>query len=332
MKKKVDEAVGYRTALDLSAITPEFKGAIIKRGEIIEDKHVELLKKHGHYYVYVEEGKDSGVWEDEAVVALGKVVVSDHIEVLPRSEGKAFLIAREDGLVLVNREGLKKLNLSGIFVLITVRNGAFARVGDVIGVVDMVPLTIPTSLFNEFIDEFKKDYPLISLHPSRIKKIGIVVTGNEIVDGLKEDLAGPIIERKIKEYGCSKVYYAQSRDDENEIADTIIEALKVSDAVVVSGGMSVDPTDKTPEAIRKIADKIVFYGIPIKPTTMSMLAYREGKAILGVSSGIIYFPDYNVLDVILPWIVSNVEPTRDFIAELGEGGLSSYFLGKLNKK
>jgi len=121
-----------------------------------------------------------------------------------------------------------------------------------------------------------------------------------------------------------------SRDDELEIRDKILSLLRDHDAAIVTGGgMSIDPTDRTPKAIAMAADEVVAYGLPFTPTTMSMIAYRGGKAILGISSGIIYFRDYNALDILLPWIVAQVKVPRDFIISLGDGGLSEFFLAKI---
>ncbi|MGB9827109.1 MAG: molybdopterin-binding protein [Thermosphaera sp.] len=329
MLKKIEESVGLKAAHDYSAVTPEYKGAVVKKGEVISPEHVELMKQHGHYYVYVEAGDGDWLWEDKAVVEFGKAVVDENIEVVPRSEGKAFLLAKSKGLVRINRAGLLKVNTTGLFLLITLRTGSFVREKGLIGIVDMVPLKISQESFNKLLENLRSDTPIISINPATPKKAAIIVTGNEIVDGLKKDLAGPLIEEKLKSFDCQVVFYAQSRDDEEEIARKILEGVEAADVVIVSGGMSVDPTDKTPVAISRVADRIVFYGIPIKPTTMSMLAYKKDKAILGVSSGIIHFPDYNVLDVILPWVASNTEPSREYIAELGEGGLSNYFLRKM---
>ncbi|WP_448577197.1 molybdopterin-binding protein [Thermosphaera sp.] len=329
MLKKAEDSIGLRVAHDYSAVTPEFKGAILRKGEVIKPEHVELLKQHGHYYVFVEETEEDWLWEDEAVVELGKAIINENIEVAPKSEGKAFLISRSKGLLRINRSGLVRVNTTGIFLLITLKTGTFVSENSLIGIVDMVPLKISRKEFNNLLEELRSETPIVSVNPAKPKKAGIIVTGNEIVDGLKRDLAGPLIKEKLKSFNCPVVFYAQSGDDEDEIARKILEAVEIADIVVVSGGMSVDPTDKTPIAISKIADKVVFYGIPIKPTTMSMLAYKKDKAILGVSSGIIHFPEYNVLDVILPWVLSDTEPSREYIAELGEGGISNYFLKKM---
>ncbi|MCY0874355.1 MAG: hypothetical protein OWQ47_05435 [Acidianus infernus] len=55
----------------------------------------------------------------------------------------------------------------------------------------------------------------------------------------------------------------------------------------MTGGTSVDATDKTPIAIGKLG-KIISYGLPIKPTTMSIVAMCGSIPIFGISAGGIY--------------------------------------------
>lgn len=48
--------------------------------------------------------------------------------------------------------------------------------------------------------------------------------------------------------------------------------------VICSGGMSVDPDDRTPGAIRATGAEVVTYGAPVLPGAMLLLAYyRKGE-------------------------------------------------------
>ena len=56
----------------------------------------------------------------------------------------------------------------------------------------------------------------------------------------------------------------------NSILDMIH---KGADVVICTGGMSVDPDDKTPLAIKNTKAKVVSYGAPVLPGAMFLLAY-----------------------------------------------------------
>lgn len=328
---RVEEAVGKKLAHDYTCIEPGFKGAVKKRGETVNPGDIELLKKCGHFYVYVVEntsGEGDYLHEVEAVLALGKAISGSNVQVKTVSEGKAYLYASANGLLLVNSRKLREINSTGVFVVVTKRTGSYVKVGDVVGVVDLVPLTVERSVVKELAESATREGPVIHVVETKRPRVGLLVTGTEIVEKLREDLATPIVKAKLERYDCSlgSVHYA--RDDLSEIVSKLVALLESHDAVVVTGGMSVDPTDYTPRAISSVADEVVAYGIPIKPTTMSMVAYRGNKAIVGVSAGLVHFPEENVLDVVLPWVSAGVKIPRDYIVSLGEGGLMQSFLKK----
>ncbi|MCI4461886.1 MAG: molybdopterin-binding protein [Thermogladius sp.] len=332
---RVEEAVGRRLAMDYTFVTPDRMGVLKRRGEVLREEDVEAMKSNGHYYVYVlEEVEERGeeVFETEAALELAKNIVSGPLVVEAGDEGKALVKSSSNGLLIVNSKGIEAVNIGGVIAVITRRNGSFIRAGELAAVVDVIPLKVSRRVLDDVISVAREHSPILALKPVAKTVVGVLVVGTEIVEGLKKDVASEVVRKKVAEYGgvVGRVLYA--RDDEGEIAGKILELLRESDAVIAVGGMSVDPTDRTHLAIRQVADEVVAYGIPMKPTTMSMIAYKDGKPLIGVSSGIVYFPDYNFLDVILPWVLSGVKVTREFIARLGEGGLSDHFLKKVSQK
>ena len=75
--------------------------------------------------------------------------------------------------------------------------------------------------------------------------------------------------------------------------------------VVMSGGMCVDPDDLTPSAIVRTGAEVVSYGVPSQPGNMTMLAYLDGAALLGLPGATIMMP-VTVFDVLLPQIFTGV--------------------------
>lgn len=328
---RVEDAVGLKLFHDYTCIQPGFKGAVKRRGEIITVSDVDILKKCGHYYVYVYDetwSRPDYLHEIEAVEKFAHIVTGENIGIELNEEGKALLIAEKSGLLLVNGVALKEINSTGIFVLVTRKTGSYVKRGDLVGIVDLVPLDVSVKIFEELEKKIAHYKPVIRVIENRHPRIGVIITGTEIVEGLRKDLAGPVVLKKISEYECTPGRLEYARDDIEEISGKILTLLLEHDAVIVTGGMSVDPTDKTPGAIASIADEVVIYGVPIKPTTMSMVAYKGNKAIIGVSSGVIHYPEENILDVVLPWIASGVKIPREFLISLGEGGLTGSFVEK----
>ena len=109
-------------------------------------------------------------------------------------------------------------------------------------------------------------------------------------------------------------------DDRMVTAAILGMKAKGCDVIVCTGGMSVDPDDRTPLAIKNTGARIVTYGAPLLPGAMFLLAYLDGTPVMGLPGCVMYAAS-TVFDVILPRIVAGDEVTADELADLGEGGL-----------
>ena len=97
-----------------------------------------------------------------------------------------------------------------------------------------------------------------------------------------------------------------------------------ADIVVCSGGMSVDPDDRTPGAIKATGTRIVSYGAPVLPGAMMLVSYyeKDGKQIpiLGLP-GCVMYAKATIFDLLLPRILADVPVTKKDLARMGAGGL-----------
>ena len=94
--------------------------------------------------------------------------------------------------------------------------------------------------------------------------------------------------------------------------------------VLVSGGMSVDPDDRTPKAIKDTGADIISYGAPTLPGAMFLLSYleHEGRTIpvLGLP-GCVMYARRTVFDLVLPRVLAGERLTADDLTSYGEGGM-----------
>ena len=111
--------------------------------------------------------------------------------------------------------------------------------------------------------------------------------------------------------------------DEPEAVLAAIEAARAAkpDLLLCTGGMSVDPDDNTPGAIKASGARIVTYGAPVLPGAMLLLGYyADGTPVLGLP-GCVMYAKATVFDRILPRIAAGVELTKADFVQMGEGGL-----------
>ena len=93
-----------------------------------------------------------------------------------------------------------------------------------------------------------------------------------------------------------------------------------ADLLIFTGGMSVDPDDLTPTAIRRLGADIITHGLPAQPGNMTLVAYLDNVAILGIPGAAISLPT-TMFDVLLPQIFADLKFTKEDLIRLGDGGL-----------
>ncbi|GMA62160.1 molybdopterin-binding protein [Alicyclobacillus fastidiosus] len=161
---------------------------------------------------------------------------------------------------------------------------------------------------------------IIDVLPYKPQKVVLITTGSEIKGGRIEDKSGSVLRQKFQRYGFELHQQVFADDDLDDIAIAIVQACNDEATIVcVIGGMSVDPDDRTPGAIRKAATNVVTYGTPMLPGSMLMLAYRNQTAIFGLPGAVIYDKKTS-FDVLLPRVLAGVAVTKKDIAPLGIGG------------
>ena len=91
--------------------------------------------------------------------------------------------------------------------------------------------------------------------------------------------------------------------------------------VLCTGGMSVDPDDQTPLAIKNTGADIVSYGAPVLPGAMFLLAYygKNRIPVMGLP-GCVMYSKRTIFDLVLPRIIADDPVTAEELESLGEGG------------
>ena len=108
--------------------------------------------------------------------------------------------------------------------------------------------------------------------------------------GRIKDTFTPVIEQKLATYGITMTEHI-TVDDGMEHVQAAIAQMRSRDVdlILCTGGMSVDPDDNTPGAIRASGAKIVTYGAPVLPGAMFLLGYYDdGMPVMGLPGCVMY--------------------------------------------
>ena len=188
----------------------------------------------------------------------------------------------------------------------------------------IIPLVIEEEKMQKACEVAGKE-PIFRILPYQKKKAGIVTTGSEVYYHRIEDKFTPVVIEKLKECGVTEVKQIQCNDDHEMITEAIQTLIEDgSDLIVCTGGMSVDPDDRTPLAIKNACTEVVTYGAPVLPGAMFMLAYceKEGRQIpvMGLP-GCVMYAKRTIFDLVLPRIMCDEKLHEKDFRLLGQGGL-----------
>lgn len=322
MKKvPVEKAVGMILCHDITRIIPgEFKGTAFRKGHTIQKEDVEKLLELGKEQIYIWEPKDGEVHEDEAALSIARAVAGKNIEYDVPKEGKSTLKSKERGLLKINSTLLYQINSIKDISIASLPQNFIVERGQKLAGVRIIPLTTKGKNLIQIEELCQGREKVLEIKKYKELKAAIITIGNEIYKKRIQDKFGSVMRKKLEFFQAQYLGQAFCPDNIEEIKKEILHyKQQEADLIILTGGMSVDPDDLTPGAIRESGAKVVTYGAPVQPGNMFMMAYLGNTVLLGVPACAMYYRT-TILDVVLPRIfVGEVLTKEDFI-KMGEGG------------
>ena len=331
---RTQDAIGHIISHDITRIIPGGeKSVAFRKGHVVRQEDVEKLLKIGKSHLFVWENDGSLLHENEAAQILADLVAGPDFKRGEVKEGKIELFAAGSGILRVDKENLLALNRFDEVMVATRHDLSPVQTGDKLCGTRIIPLAISWERIDEVaravgVDpsslaeaEPSSSGTVISVLPYKKMRTAIVTTGSEVFEGLIEDGFSPIVRDKLSEYDTEDIGNLKVPDNPDMTTSAIMRMIeKGADIVLVTGGMSVDPDDRTPLAIKNTGADVVSYGAPVLPGAMFMIAYLGDTAILGLP-GCVMHSKHTILDIILPRVMAGLRITKDDINALAPGGL-----------
>ena len=321
-KVKVGEAIGMALVHDVTKVVPGVsKGPAFRKGHVIEEKDIPQLLNLGKEHVWVLELSPGEVHEEEAAVRIAKAVSGPGLEWTEPREGRVNIKAKSFGLFKVNVSLLEEVNSIEDVMLATRHNNSVCHPQMVVAGTKIIPLFTDEANLREVESLCQLHGKVMQVLPFKKRKVGVVVTGNEIFAGRVEDAFSGAVQKKLEAFGLAINYKLMAPDDVDLIAQAIADLKSEgSEIIFACGGMSVDPDDVTREGIEKAGAKIAFYGTPVVPGAMLLYATLDDTPVLGLPACVIHDPA-TVFDLLLPRVLAGEPLSREDIIKLGHGGL-----------
>jgi len=319
----LEEAVGQPLAHDITEIRPgEFKGAAFRRGHIVCRHDLEPLRRLGKEHLYVLRPAFDELHEDEAAVMMANALCGEGVgwDESPR-EGKITLKAVQDGLFKVEVEALARFNALGEVMCATRHSNMLVESGERVAGTRAIPLMIKREQVEQAVRIAREGEAVLRVMPLRRVKAGVLITGNEVYYGRIQDCFEPVIRKKVESLGGDILEVVFLPDEDELIAKAALDLLgRGADILITTGGMSVDPDDRTRFGLEKAGARDILYGAAVLPGAMFMLADLHGVPVLGIPACGMH-AKVTLFDLVYPRILAGERLTRQDLARLGHGGL-----------
>ena len=317
----VQDAAGTVLCHDVTRIVPgESKGPVFRKGHIVAPEDIPVLLYIGKENLYVYEPLPGMVHEEDAARRICAAVMGSHLALTSPREGRINAIATRQGLLTVDVPRLAAVNRLGEVAVATRHSLQTVAEGEAVAGARVVPLLVDEHLLCAVENICATDGPLVEVRPFRHIAAGVVTTGSEIYHGRIADKFGPVLEKKFGSLGSRIMGQTLTSDDEAMTRDAILDFVnRGADMVVVTGGMSVDPDDRTPASIRAAGGVVESYGAPIFPGAMFLLAHIVNVPVLGLP-GCVMYHQASIFDIVVPRLLAGIRVSAADIAALGHGG------------
>jgi molybdenum cofactor cytidylyltransferase len=309
-------------ALGATAVHTIRQGALVlKKGTVIGPAEVAALQAAGIAQITVARIEPDDVSEDQAAAEIAKAVAGEGVHADRAFTGRANLFAESAGVLVVERNGIDKLNrINEAITFATLPAFKPVVAGEMIATVKIIPFAVSKTAQHAALAAAST--PLLRVAPYKIGKIGVVAT-------LLPGLASKVVEKTLKvteerlaPAGATIIAERRVPHAQADLAQALDEVLKVgAELVVVFGASAIaDRRDVIPAAIEAIGGRVEHFGMPVDPGNLILIGSVRGKPVLG-APGCARSPKENGFDWVLMRLLAGLPVTRADITGMGVGGL-----------
>ncbi len=296
----------------------------IAKGRRLDASDVARLAALGHTTVMVAVLEPDDVTEDDAAEQLATAVVGAGIRRSAAVHSRVNLFAAEAGVLQIAVDALHAINAIDGLTIATRRDASTVRSGDRVATIKIIPFALPAATVQAALALAPGD-GIVALRPFRPCPVAVILVGSPAARRRVEEALLPAIDARVAAVAGQVVHVRYVAHDQSAIAAAITEAGDHAGLIIVAGETSImDRDDITPSGIRAAGGVIEHYGAPVEPGNLLLLAYlARGDRTIPVlgAPGCVRSRDRNVVDLILPRLMTGERVRRADIIALGHGGL-----------
>ncbi|MDE2820651.1 MAG: molybdopterin-binding protein [Chloroflexota bacterium] len=314
----IAEAIGAILAHKLYDSTGKL---VFNKGHVLGESDLAALRSLGLERIIVTQLSDADLHEDIAAERIGKALAGPMVKWRTPGVGRANLTAAARGVLHVDVPKLELINniYDGITIA-TLREYSLVGAGEMVALVKVVPFGVPGARVVDVERIAEASAAILRILPLLEKQVALIVTGPEARrERLLKSFHGPVLQR-IRGWGSHLLEPTFVAHDVDAIA-AAIRAQAGADLILVAGiSAIIDREDIVPSALLRAGGSITLHGVPVDPGTLLMMGYLDEAPVVG-APGCVKSPKTNVIDWILPRLLTGERLTRANLVSMGHGGL-----------
>ena len=293
---------------------------LLAKGHVISDEDIQLLETEGLGQVWVTELEEGEIAEDQAVISVAEKMACGCLEIRLAAGGRANLVATENCCVLVDDELLRQINCTSNIVIATALNLSYAKAGARIASIKSAPFAVARAQLDAVLSILSERGPILQARPIRKPLLGIVYS--DLLNGDRaRQFFDPVMKQRLERFQCQG-FYQDSVEEEHALARLIRNMLRSrpSGILIASTTSPAGPEDSVGRAMLQVGCHLERFLAPVEPGNLLLLGYMDDIAIIS-APGCFRSAKPNVVDLVIPPILSRYHLTGWEIGCLGHGGL-----------
>ncbi len=296
---------------------------MIRKGSVLDDDALAALREAGREDVIVARLEPGDVPEDIAADRLAQPLVSPLLARTRAATGRVNLAAEVPGLLRIDTAKVDRLNtIDESLTIGTLPDYSVVAPKDLVATVKIIPFSVPGNVLAVAEALARQGGALLTLHPFRHLKVGLVVTE---LPGLKDSVTDKTIEvtdQRVTRLTGSLLPTIRAPHEEAAVAKAL-ESLVAQEAdllLVVGASAVVDRRDVGPAGIVRAGGEILHFGMPVDPGNLICIG-RIGSRPALVLPGCARSPKLNGIDFVLTRLFAGLPVGGPDVMRMGVGGL-----------
>lgn len=294
----------------------------LNKGHRLVTADLEKLTVLGKTHVIVGMFQEGDVSENDAAARVADLITGPNLSPSAIGTGRINFFSNVRGVFKVNDHALDQINMLDGITVATIPSNTVVAAKKMVATVKTIGLAVPEKTLVK-VEHIARDNTIVigvkELLPTRVV---VILTGSTEARERVERTFLPAVHSRVEELGATVISTEYVEHAENAIA-AAIERAKIAkpDCVILVGETSImDATDVTPTGILQAGGTIELYGAPVEPGNLLLLAYADKLPIIG-APGCVKSRDINIVDLVLPRLLTGERLGKKEIVALANGGL-----------